>query len=160
MERTLTVDAVQQLRRDLNVGACQHIYDSGAQFFRFQTFEDWRAECEYLRDTLGTWLTFDASRAEGYAQNNIRIILMEGLGGFQNGGKRLSVSWIVGNGQVELREIRVALDPNHWVSAPSRIRPSFIDPPMFRAPPYRKAGMPRGRFTVAGSRGVLPGAWS
>lgn len=152
-ERTLAVDAVQQLRRDLNVGACQHIYESAAQFFRSQASEDWRGQCERLRDTLGTWLTFDASRAIGCTlQNNIRIILIEGLGDFQNGGRRLSALWIVGNGRAELGEMSVAIDANHWLYMPPRRsrRPSFEDPPMFRAPPDRNGGTPRGQFAVAG----------
>ena len=130
-QRKLALDATETLREDLNNGACQSIYIESSTFFRTQSPEEWKSQCDKLRKTLGTWQSFNLSLAEFF--DDSPILFTRGPAAFANRTTEISTGWRLDHGTAKLNQIDIKQDEEHWTNIPvPRDFHPFADPPMRR----------------------------
>jgi hypothetical protein len=115
------LERVERMRAAYNRGECAGIYEEASQPFRLlESREDWLAECELIRASLGEWRSFDAKRAEtGHAIE----VHVSGRAVFARGEGQLQTTWVIEAGGARL--FSLWLDTGDWrtaVPAP-RFRP-------------------------------------
>jgi hypothetical protein len=135
-QKALTSSAVSHLRDEFNRGACQSIYEEAGVGFRFQTSEEWRRECEMLKNELGSWKSFEVKITEGFAKHDHDVfVLIFGVAEFEKANQQVEVNWILNDKGAEMQWIGLRLrDDQIWMQIPDRSRHRWIDPPPPKLP--------------------------
>jgi len=123
-QRASVLDASAKLREVFNGGsACELIYN-----FPSYPKERWLADCEQLRDDMGSWQTFRPTFVERCAMPEVSICVA-GDATFAKGNRILELIWSLDHGRTQLRTIGWREDAE-WIWIPPLANPhKHWDPP-------------------------------
>ncbi len=111
-QRKLAMASADRLREELNRGACQTIYDEADSVFRSSQIPlDWLAQCEYMRNQLGKWRSFNSQMREKFGIP--LTIVASGPAVFSSGNYQVEVIWHLNGGRAELFSLSLEGNGRH-----------------------------------------------
>ena len=120
-----STEALRRLRDTLNSGRCGQVYDEASAAFReLESRDEWLAECEAARRTLGLWTAGGTSTTAGPGF----VMRVDGTAVFTRGQAHFSAGWTVEDGRPRL--FRFYLEGH--IAVPPLNRPMLwhLDPPI------------------------------
>ena len=124
-QRTLVGRSVDQLREAFNRGNCQTIYDEADPVFRLaQLPPEWLAQCEHIRNTLGTWRSFDLQM---HGKLGIPLtVIAGGPAVFATGDYQVKTTWHLNGGRAQLFSLLLNGGGQQIKIPPTPLQPSRV----------------------------------
>jgi hypothetical protein len=120
----VAIAATDEIRKKLNQGACESIYESSHTHFKSQPGKDWIAQCEDIRARLGDWQTFTIELTI-VCGGPEEIVCADGNAQFMNGLRKVELIWLLNGDRAELFSLHLE-NGGQTIQAPPEKSPSLI----------------------------------
>jgi hypothetical protein len=110
-QRRMAEQGVSKLQADWNRGECATIYDESDGYFRRNQLRDkWLGQCAELRNTLGTWNSFQVKNGVTWPIGSVGLVWVEGMAEFASGQHTVRVDFQLVNNSAKLFNLGFNLD--------------------------------------------------